>query len=134
MNGQKLRILREFRNYSQSHIACKLGISQNAYSRIENNQTKLTTERLQKLADILGVPPEELLSEKDPIIHFSFTGYEAASGGKEEHYQEMIENTRQHFTQVICSKDERIAYLENEINSLRKERKKIIQMIERLTS
>jgi len=134
MNGQKLRILREFRNYSQAHIACKLGISQNAYSRIENNQTKLTAERLQKLADVLGVPPEELLSDKDPVIHFSCTRYETASGGEEERYQKLIENTRQHFTQVICSKDERIAYLENEINSLRKERKKIIQVIERLTS
>jgi len=50
MTGQKLRLLREYRNYSQEYIAEKLGITQNAYSRIENNQTRLTAERLEKLA------------------------------------------------------------------------------------
>lgn len=113
MNGQKLRVIREFRNYSQEHIAARLGISQNAYSRIENNQTKITAERLQLLAAILGVPTEELLSEKDPVIQFS----PAVTTGQEERW-----------------KDEKIAFLEKEILALREERKKIMQVIERLTS
>jgi transcriptional regulator with XRE-family HTH domain len=130
MNGQKLRIIREFRNYSQEHIANRLGISQNAYSRIENNQTKVTTDRLRQLAAILGVPPEDLLSDKDPVIHFAATRIQipasapspatppATSPSKEEHWQERI--------------DKKIAFLENEINALREERKKIMQVIERL--
>src|SRR5262245_23306754 len=73
MNGQKLRVIREFRNYSQEHIAARLGISQNAYSRIQNNQTRITADRLLALATILDVPTEELLSEKDPVIQFSCT-------------------------------------------------------------
>jgi len=129
MNGQKLRVIREFRNYSQEHIATRLGISQNAYSRIENNQTKITAERLQQLAAILGVPTEELLSEKDPVIQFSFTQPQPvtpaqahptpppATRGKDEQW-----------------KDEKIAFLEKEIHALREERKKIMQVIERLTS
>jgi len=46
----------------------------------------------------------------------------------------MIENTRQLYGQVIVGKDERIANLENEIHLLRKERDRIIHLIERLTS
>jgi transcriptional regulator with XRE-family HTH domain len=133
MTGQKLRLLREFRNYSQEYIAEKLGITQNAYSRIENNQTKITAERLGRLATILNIPPLELLSDKEPVIHFSDPSHNNQAPAKEDHWKEMIESTRQLYGQVICSKDERIAFLENEIHALRKERDRIIHLIEKLT-
>lgn len=133
MTGQKLRLLREFRNYSQEYIAEKLGITQNAYSRIENNQTKVTIERLERLAVILNIPPLELLSDKEPVIQFAPPAVPLPSL-KEEHWKEMIENTRQLYGQVICSKDEKIAHLENEIHTLRREKDRIIHLIERLTA
>jgi transcriptional regulator with XRE-family HTH domain len=132
MTGHKLRLLREFRNYSQEYIAEKLGITQNAYSRIENNQTRLTAERLEKLAVILGITPMELLSEKEPVISFSDAPV-APKQEKDEHWKEMIENTRQLYGQVICSKDEKIAHLENEISFLRKEKDRIMRLLEKLT-
>lgn len=131
MTGQKLRLLREFRNYSQEYIAEKLGITQNAYSRIENNQTKITAERLGKLAAILNISPMELLSEKEPVIHFSeVTSHHPL---REEHWKEMIDNTRELYGQVISGKDEKIAHLESEISLLRKERDRIIHLLEKLT-
>lgn len=133
MTGQKLRLLREYRNYSQEYIAEKLGIAQNAYSRIENNQTRLTADRLEKLARILDVPPMELLSEKEPVIHFCDTPSYPAPTFREDHWKEMIENTRQLYSQVICGKDEKIAHLENEISFLRKERERIMRLLEKLT-
>jgi len=133
MTGQKLRLLREFRNYSQEYIAEKLGITQHAYSRIENNLTKLTAERLERLAAILNIPPLELLSDKEPVISFSEPGTSSAAPIKEDHWKEIIENNRQLYGQVICSKDEKIAFLENEIRALRKERDRIIHLVEKLT-
>lgn len=132
MTGHKLRLLREFRNYSQEYIAEKLGITQNAYSRIENNQTRLTAERLEKLAVILEITPMELLSEKEPVICFSDAPV-IPKQEKDEHWKEMIENTRQLYGQVICSKDEKIAHLETEISFLRKEKDRIMRMLEKLT-
>jgi len=132
MTGQKLRLLREYRNYSQVYIADQLGITQNAYSRIENNQTRLTADRLEKLAEILNVPLLELLSEKEPVIHFSASPSQPPSV-KDEHWKEMIENTRQLYGQVICGKDEKIAHLENEISFLRKEKDRIMHLLEKLT-
>src|ERR1700759_2615649 len=111
MTGQKLRLLREFRNYSQEYIAEKLGITQNAYSRIENNQTKITAERLGKLAVILNISPTELLSEKEPVIHFSEVSTHHPAQVREEHWKEMIDNTRELYGQVISGKDEKIAHL-----------------------
>src|SRR6202012_1314436 len=131
MTGHKLRLLREFRNYSQEYIAEKLGITQNAYSRIENNQTRLTAERLEKLAFILEITPMELLSEKEPFICFSEAPVFPLQE-KDEHWKEMIENTRQLYGQVICSKDEKIAHLENEISFLRKEKERVMLMLEKM--
>ncbi|HVU58465.1 MAG TPA: helix-turn-helix transcriptional regulator [Puia sp.] len=134
MTGQKLRLLREFRNYSQEYIAEKLGITQHAYSRLENNQTKLTAERLERLAAILNIPPLELLSDKEPVIHFSDPPSPSVSGpAKEDHWKEFIENTRHLYGQVIVGKDEKIAFLENEIKALHKERDRIIHLMEKLT-
>jgi transcriptional regulator with XRE-family HTH domain len=134
MTGQKLRLLREYRNYSQVYIADQLGITQNAYSRIENNQTRLTADRLGKLAAILNVSLLELLSEKEPVIQFSETPSPAPAvpSVKDEHWKEMIENTRQLYGQVITSKDEKIANLENELSFLRKERDRIMRLLEKL--
>lgn len=133
MTGQKLRLLREYRNYSQVYIADQLGITQNAYSRIENNQTRLTAERLEKLAAILNVPLMELLSEKEPVIQFCSDANQHPNQPREEQWKEMIESTRQLYGQVICGKDEKIALLENEISFLRKERDRIIRLLEKLT-
>ena len=49
----KLRLRRQTMNYTQAYIANKLGISQNAYSKIESGQTNFTVKRLYEIAHIL---------------------------------------------------------------------------------
>lgn len=133
MTGHKLRLYREFRNYSQEYIAEKLGITQNAYSRIENNLTRITTERLHELARILDIPPRDLLSDKEPVIlcDESSPGHYPHSG--DAAWREWTESMRQLYSQVICGKDERITCLENEVHYLRKERERMIHLLEKLT-
>ena len=53
--GRKLKMLRELNDYSQDYVGIKLGISQNAYSRIELNQTNLSAEYAQKLMRYAGL-------------------------------------------------------------------------------
>lgn len=56
-----IRKVREFRNYTQDYLAAKLGISQNAYSKIELGYSKITLDRLFHIALILEVEIMELL-------------------------------------------------------------------------
>ena len=56
-----IRHKREYRNYTQEYLALKLNISQNAYSKMEMAKTKLSLQRLYEIADILDIPPGELL-------------------------------------------------------------------------
>jgi transcriptional regulator with XRE-family HTH domain len=53
------------KNYSQDYIAGKLNISQNAYSKVELGQTKITLERLSIIADVLQVELVKLIDEND---------------------------------------------------------------------
>jgi transcriptional regulator with XRE-family HTH domain len=117
------------------YIAEKLGITQNAYSRIENNQTRLTAERLEKLSVILSVSLMELMSGKEPVIHFAEVPPTGATAppAQDANWKEMIENTKQLYGQVIVSKDEKIAHLETEISFLRKERDRFVRLLEKLT-
>ena len=56
-----IRAIREFRNYSQEYLAAKMGISQNAYSKIELGYTNIAIMRVLDIADILDVNISDLL-------------------------------------------------------------------------
>jgi transcriptional regulator with XRE-family HTH domain len=68
MPGTTIRKFREYRNYSQDYVARKMGISQNAYSKIENNITQLTVNHVKTISQVLDVPVIDLLSD-DFEIH-----------------------------------------------------------------
>lgn len=68
MPGHIIKQFRELRNYSQEYVAKKMGISQNAYSKIENNITQLTVTHVKHISTILDVPIIDLLRD-DFEIH-----------------------------------------------------------------
>ncbi len=68
MPGTTIRKFREYRNYSQDYVAKKMGISQNAYSKIENNITQLTVNHVKIISKVLDVPLMDLLRD-DFEIH-----------------------------------------------------------------
>ncbi len=70
MPGTVIRKFREMRNYSQEYVAGKMGISQNAYSKIENNITQLTVSHVRQISAILEVSIMDLLRD-DFEIHKS---------------------------------------------------------------
>jgi len=63
MPGHIIKQYRELRNYSQEYVAKKMGISQNAYSKIENNITQVTVNHLKSISATLDVPIIDLLKD-----------------------------------------------------------------------
>jgi len=59
-----IRTLREKQGYSQLYVATKLNVSQNAYSKVELGQTKITLDTLFALAEILNLQVLDLLNSK----------------------------------------------------------------------
>jgi transcriptional regulator with XRE-family HTH domain len=59
--GDKIKKLREFRNFTQEHLAKTLDMTQAGYSRIERDEVDLNLNRLEQIAKVLNVSIEEIL-------------------------------------------------------------------------
>jgi transcriptional regulator with XRE-family HTH domain len=125
MNGAKIRMIREIRGYSQDHIAAKLGIAQTSYSRIENNQTKLDTEMLEKLAKELGVTPVDILSHEPTFVNFASN--EGTQGiGHLDHFYSFQKDL---VDKIISTKDQEIAGLKELIAILVKDKETLMSLL-----
>ena len=63
MNGQLKRI-RETRVLSRRELAKQADVDESTIYRAERGQTKLRPSTVRKLAQALGVPPDELVGEQ----------------------------------------------------------------------
>jgi len=73
---EKLKVMRLCKDWSQEEMAEKLGYSVNGYAKIERGETAIKVEKLNKIAEVLGVELQQLLNLNDRNIlniidHFS---------------------------------------------------------------
>ncbi|HEY4195930.1 MAG TPA: helix-turn-helix transcriptional regulator, partial [Mucilaginibacter sp.] len=59
--GEKIRVRRLTKNYSQEYMAFMLEISQAAYSKLERDETNISLRRIYEIAEILEMSPFELM-------------------------------------------------------------------------
>lgn len=58
----KIKSIRELKNYTQEYMAEQLGLTQAGYSKIEKGKTILSYVKLEEIARILEVSVEDILS------------------------------------------------------------------------
>ena len=58
---EKIRLIRESKNWSQEDMAAKLNMSLNGYSKIERGETKAYNPKLEQIAGVLEVDLMELM-------------------------------------------------------------------------
>ncbi len=110
--------IRKQKGYSHEYIAHELDISQVAYSKLEKNKTRLTVERLYKLAGILKTPVIDLLGEKAKnVLNKGNNERETFIGNKkmEKLYSDNKQKTEkiiQLYEERLKDKDRLIAQLE----------------------
>lgn len=80
--GQNIRKIRRSKDLTQEYMAFEMGISQKAYSDIENSKVKINLEILTKISDILDIKPSDICS----ISHKCGTG-----DNYEDKYQGLLE-------------------------------------------
>ena len=59
--GEKIRLHRMARGYSQEYMGFALEITQSAYSNLERGESELTLKRIYDIAEILEISPFELM-------------------------------------------------------------------------
>ena len=65
--GKRIGLLRKEKNLTQEELASHMGVSPQAVSKWENDQTCPDISALPKLAKLLGVSVDELLSGKEEL-------------------------------------------------------------------
>ncbi len=86
---QKVKDFRLKQGLSHENMAFELGISQAAYSNIENNSTRLTVSRLIEISNILNRPVYDFF-DTTPNKIYNQNVYDSSLG-----YQQDIENLYQ---------------------------------------
>jgi len=59
--GEKIKKLREFRNFTQAHMSRELDMTQAGYSKIERDEVDIPFSRLEKVAKVLDMSLLEVL-------------------------------------------------------------------------
>lgn len=66
--NEKIRLLRESKQWSQEEMAEKLGLSITGYAKIERGETRLNLPRLDQIAEVFGLSTTELISFGEEAI------------------------------------------------------------------
>ena len=97
MYGNKIQTIRTLRGYSQEYMATKLGIAQTTYSKLERDETKkIDDELLKKIAQVLGVPEEELKNIVPIVMNFQVNKHSNLPHGLQQNnvYDEMLQELK----------------------------------------
>lgn len=116
--ASKLKILREVHNYTQEYVADALEISQNTYSLIEKGETKLTIDRLDRLAKLYNMDVVDLIRLNEQTYIHTIT-----------HSQGICS---QHVT-IHQMGDEERKLVQDTISRLEKENERLHKLIDKLT-
>ena len=122
--GQKIKRLRELRNYTQEYIATQIGITQESYSKIEANKTNLSTQRLEQIASILEVNTADLINFDDKIIFNTYNNTLTSHEHSNQNANQGIitiqsEREKDLYERIIEQQKQEIASLKSEIDFLR---------------
>lgn len=108
--GNKIRQLRELRNYSQENMAEALKMSVNGYSKIERNEVDINIGRLQDIAKALEMKPEDILAFDEKFV---FNNYDKGASGI-FHNCTFSDNEKKLYEDKIRLLEEKILYLQQE--------------------
>ena len=114
--GVNIKRIRDQKGYSQEFMASQLNVSQAAYARMENQEVKLSVDRLQKIADILETDVSAFLDSSKLNIQNQTNNEGAYGNGYIENLHVENKETTKKLIQTLENENE---HLKTEIEFLR---------------
>lgn len=71
---ENIRKYRNLKGFSQEYMAGKMNLTQSSYAKIENNETKLTIDRVNEISKILEIDFFQLLYKKKHNVYSNEIG------------------------------------------------------------
>ncbi|MGF6148192.1 anaerobic benzoate catabolism transcriptional regulator [Kingella potus] len=119
----KIRALREERQWSQEELAGRLGLSANGYAKIERGETRLNLPRLEQIAEIFDTDILNLIAQEDGRYNLSVNniGDNISSDNYQNIYDSQIQMaaeidklqlTVKHQAEMLAQKDRELEALQ----------------------
>lgn len=119
--GQKIKKIRELRNFTQEYMADKLAISQTSYGNLEREETEITLKRLLQVAQILEVKIGDLLGfDENKMLVGNMTNNTTGVINGLIYNNESFERERKLY-------EERISDLQKTVDNLQKTVEKLLE-------
>jgi transcriptional regulator with XRE-family HTH domain len=120
---EKIRVLREARDWSQEEMATKLNMSTNGYAKIERGETKASFPKLEQIAEIFDVELMELLSYGEKHLYLisdnSNTGCNIIGSPELAYENQKLQLIVNHKDEIIDNQKQEITYLKEMIELLK---------------
>lgn len=117
--SKKIEKIRKLKGFSQEYVAAKLSISQNAYSKIERGETKVTTVKLIEICEVLEVDVN-LIQHFDPLQEFRCLSNKEEMPAWFSKIFSALDNVTKLYECIITEKDARIRQLEDVNSNLKR--------------
>ena len=116
---ENIKELRKEKGISHEAMAHNLGITQTAYSKIEKKETKLSVDRLFKIAEILEVSVEQILNLKAKSFHQEIHSNAQVTAISHQQVDNLYQDNHKLMKELLSSKDEQIKNLKEQISILK---------------
>ncbi len=120
----KIQELRKQKGYSLEYLAEKLQISHSAYYKLENNQSRLTVDRLIEIARVFNTTISELFNEASTRIYNQNNNVKDSTIVAKQEFENFNQKDKELTEKYINKLEEDIKYLKAEIEFLRELLKK----------
>lgn len=70
-SNEKIKLMREMRNWTQEDVAEKLGMSTTGYAKIERGQTTMSVDKLKQIAQVFNIDIAQLLDDNECFVFCS---------------------------------------------------------------
>ncbi len=123
---EKIRVLREIKQWSQEEMAEKLAMSPNGYAKIERGKTHLNLDRLTQIAEIFDIELVELVSTQEKTFFLSFSNNQSCLNSYVSDNNSLVAENEK-LALIIAHKDELLAQKDKEIQML----KELVQLLKK---
>lgn len=120
--NEKIRTIRETRNWSQEDMAEKMNMSKNGYAKIERGETKLNLHKLEQIANIFNIDVLELIKNDDKNVLFFMNDHNTNYYGSNENLTseiDLLKLTISHKDELLKQRDLVIEQNDSEISALK---------------
>lgn len=127
-----LRYLRELNNYTQEYVASILDINQNSYSKVESGHTRLTIERMIKLAEFYEVEPQTFLSNNIFVVTGDrITKRNDDNTDSTDSNNNINMEQKSFYEKLLDEKNEQIKILNDQLKDFRLKERRLLSILEK---